>query len=89
MKERIGADSPYARGTATITPIFRSRTAVFSGGGMGEKKPLGLLIHTDTTLRIVSFTGSYAWWDELTDEYPRLRDLHPVFPEHSPETQKK
>lgn len=88
MKRRIGADSQYTRGDVTITPIFQSRTITFPGGGTGEKEPLGLLIHTPATLRIVSFTGSYTWWDELMDEYPDLRDLHPVFPEHSPETQK-
>jgi len=89
MNGRIGADPPYTRGGVTITPIFRSRTTLFCSGGMGEKVPLGLLIHADTRLCIVSFTGSYTWWDELADAYPDLRDLHPVFREHPPEPQKK
>jgi hypothetical protein len=81
MKGRIGADDPYIEDNVTIVPIFRSRTTVFPGGGMGEKEPLGVLILAGTTLRVVSFTGSYAWWTDLTDEYPGLQDLHPVFPE--------
>ncbi len=84
MKEIIGADSPYTQGGVTIVPIFRSRTTVFPGGGMGEKEPLGLLIHTGTILSIISFTGSYAWWTDLADEYPVLQALHPVFPEIIP-----
>ena len=88
MNRKIGADAPYTGDSATIIPIFQSRTTVFPGGGMGEKEPVGLLIHAGTTVRIVSFTGSYAWWDELTKTYPELHTLHPVFPEHSPETQK-
>lgn len=89
MNRRIGADPPYTRGDVTITPIFRSRTTVFCSGGMGEKEPLGLLIHAGTSLCIVSFTGSYTWWDELVDAYPDLRDLHPASPENPPEPQRK
>ena len=86
MKKRIGVDRSYSRGEVTITPIFRSRTTLFSNGGMGNKEPLGLLIHAGTRICIVSFSESYIWWDELTEEYPDLRDLHPVFQEHSPKT---
>jgi len=81
MKAEIGADGPYRQDGVTIVPIFRSRTTVFPGGGAGEKEPLGVLILADTSLSIVSFTESYAWWDDLTDEYPDLQCLHPVFPE--------
>ena len=89
MKERIGIDSPYTQEGVIIIPVFRSRATVFTGGGMGEKEPLGILIHAGTTFRIISFTGSYAWWDELTDAYPELQILQTVFPEQSPERQKK
>ena len=81
MKEIIGADRPYIQDDVTIVPIFLGRITVFPGGGGGEKEPLGLLIHSNTTLSIISFTGTYAWWDDLTDEYPGLQDLHLVFPE--------
>ncbi|WAI00138.1 hypothetical protein [Methanogenium organophilum] len=89
MKERIGAEGPYVLSDVTITPIFQCRTTAYPGGGMGEKEPLGLLIHAGTTLRIVSFTGSYAWWNELIDAYPELQTLQAVFQEQAPQTQKK
>ena len=81
MKETIGIDSPYTQGSMTIFPVFQSRITVFTGGGMGEKKPLGLLIHAGTNHSIISFTGSYAWWTDLTHKYPDLQTLHPVFSE--------
>lgn len=77
MNRNIGAERPYTRGDVTITPIFRSRTTSFPHGGMGEKEPLGLLILSGTRIRIVSFTGSYAWWDELKREFPALQTLKP------------
>lgn len=89
MKKRIGADTPYTRDSVTITPIFQSRTTVFPGGGVGEKAPIGLLIHAGTTVRIVSFTGSYTWWDELTKTHPKLQTLHFIFPEKPSEPHKK
>ncbi len=89
MKERIGIDSPYTQDGVIIIPVFRSRATVFPEGGMGEKEPLGLLIHAGTTFRIISFTGSYAWWDELTDAYPELQTLQIVFQEQPPEIQNK
>lgn len=89
MNERIGVDSQYCRDDVTVTPIFQSRTTVFPGGGIGEKAPVGILIHADDTLRIVSFTGTYTWWDELTKTCPDLQNLHPVFLEKTSEPQKK
>ncbi|KAF1078560.1 hypothetical protein MKMG_00520 [Methanogenium sp. MK-MG] len=80
---------PYIRGNVTVIPVFRSRTTVFPGGGAGDKEPVGLLIHSGTSLRIVSFTISFAWWDELAGAYPDLQSLHPVFPERSPERPQK
>ncbi|WFN34198.1 hypothetical protein L1S32_10165 [Methanogenium sp. S4BF] len=81
MKKDIGAESPYSCDGVTIIPLYRSRKTTFPGGAAGEKEPLGVLIHSGTSLSIVSFTGSYAWWEGLTDEYPGLRAIKPVFPD--------
>lgn len=85
MKENIGAESPFVFREITIIPLFRSRTTMFPGGRAGEKKPIGILIHTGATLHILSFTGSFAWWDDLTESYPGMKVLKPVFPEKKSE----
>jgi hypothetical protein len=89
MKTKIGIDGPYTQAGVTIIPVFQSRSTVFPGGATGEKVPLGLLMHAGTHLSIISFIGSYAWWDELVSAHPALQTLHPVFPEKSPERPKK
>lgn len=89
MKEHIGAESPYTRGNVTIIPVCQTCTTSCFGWCTGEKKPLGVLIHSGTFLRIVSFTGSFEWWEVLTKEYPALQAIHPVFPDTTPETPKK
>ena len=89
MKDHIGAKRPYLRNNVTIIPVCQTHTTSGSGWYAGEKKPLGVLIHSGTSLRIVSFTGSYEWWEYLTKEYPALQDVHPVFPDTTPEIPKK
>jgi hypothetical protein len=81
MKQHIAAESPYTRGDVTIIPVSQTRTTSGSGWYAAEKEPLGVLVYSGTSLRIVSFTGSYEWWEYLTKEYPVLQAIHPVFPD--------
>ncbi len=89
MKEHISAECPYTRGGVTIIPVSQTRTTSYPGWYTGEKEPLGVLILSGTSLSIVSFTGSYEWWEYLTKEYPVLQAIHLVFPDTTSETPKK
>jgi hypothetical protein len=88
MKQHISAEVPYIRGNVTIIPVCQTRTTSGSDWYAAEKEPLGVLIHSGTSLRIVSFTETSEWWELLTKEYPVLQGLHPVFPDATSEIPK-